>query len=149
MSTWFLALHHCRPTFERIDVTGGYQTRRKSFSDQAALSESTKGRKAESDHRPAVAHDIGRQCDNAGGEPTRRHGRVTVARDLDRAFLNVDDAHGVGRGSGVVRAVQSLEAFGEISLQVFDILEADMDSQKMLAGRPGHGGPIVIRMGGD
>ena len=46
-------------------------------------------------------------------------------------------------------AVQSLEAFGKIGLQVLDVLQADVHAQKMLAGRPRYSGPIVIRMGGD
>src|SRR5215207_6303827 len=51
---------------------------------------------------------------------------------------------GHGEGSGVVRAVQSLEALGEVGLEILDVLQPDMDAQQVLALGSRHGGAVLV-----
>jgi len=109
MAARLLVRHQRRPDFIGIEIVAGlvqqgfriglFQARGKTLTDQPALPIAAVGIEAVADHRPAVAHDIGDDRDQA-----RRHpGEIDIGvadRRGDRFchFADVDDADGHGVG---------------------------------------------------
>ena len=114
MAARLFVRHQRRPDLVRIEIVAGLieqglriglgQPRRKALADQPALPVAAVGIEAVADHRPAVAHRVGDDGDQA-----RRHlGEIDIGvadRRGDRLcdFADVDDADGHGGGFLIVR----------------------------------------------
>jgi hypothetical protein len=103
VATGFLAGHHDGPGPEGVEVGavvggdvrcgGPQQAGREAFPDQPALGIAPDRGEAVADHRPSGPGHVGDDGHQAGGETAGRDARVAVARDPDRSFPDVDDAH--------------------------------------------------------